>query len=375
MVLETYKNCDELHPKTVFLYLHDDHYYMIMNLTGFLGSPYVCQFCYKSYTNRRDHRCKQACNVCFDAECHRFPKRTIHCPDCLRYCKSSYCFEMHKKNPPPGQESPSCDIIKYCKLCGWRYYVKAGDKKTKHICAQDKCVHCRERLTGQGSHQCFIQPLEPKEPCEKYIFYDFETRYENGRHVANFVCAITFKGKKFTAEGTDCIAKLINRFRHPRYNGYCFIAHYASRFDAFLILEYFCKAGIAIEVIMQGCKIIFMYDESFGQRYIDSYSFFPMALAKMPVALDLTTTEKGYFPHLFNRVENENYFGPYPDKKFYNYDNMSDKDREKFDAWYSTVEGKCFDFRKELYAYGVNDVVLLREGCMNDVSPTSHRQR
>ncbi len=38
------------HPKTVFLYLHDDHYYMIMNLTGFLGSPYVCQFCYKSYT-------------------------------------------------------------------------------------------------------------------------------------------------------------------------------------------------------------------------------------------------------------------------------------------------------------------------------------
>ncbi len=99
---------------------------------------------------------------------------------------------MHKKNPPPGQESPSCDIIKYCKLCGWRYYVKAGDKKTKHICAPDKCVHCRERLTGQGSHQCFIQPLEPKEPCEKYIFYDFETRYENGRHVANFVCAITF---------------------------------------------------------------------------------------------------------------------------------------------------------------------------------------
>ncbi len=53
-----------------------------------------------------------------------------------------------------------------------------------------------------------------------------------------------------------------------------------------------------------------------------------MALAKMPVALDLTTTEKGYFPHLFNRVENENYFGPYPRQKFYNYDNMSDKDRE-----------------------------------------------
>ncbi len=116
-------------------------------------------------------------------------------PIVLRYCKSSYCFEMHKKNPPPGQESPSCDIIKYCKLCGWRYYVKAGDKKTKHICAPDKCVHCRECLTGQGSHQCFIQPLEPKEPCEKYIFYVFETRYENGRHVANLFAQSHSKGR------------------------------------------------------------------------------------------------------------------------------------------------------------------------------------
>ncbi|XP_067296541.1 uncharacterized protein [Pseudorasbora parva] len=365
MILESYKTCDEPHPKTAFLYLDNNHYYMILSLTSFLGSQYVCQFCYKSYINPRTHRCKHACNICFDVDCHRFPKRTIHCPDCSRYCKSSYCFEMHKKNSPPGQEYPACDIIKYCKLCCKRYDVKQGDKATNHKCSPDKCVHCREELADGGVHQCFIQPLVAKEKCEKYIFYDFETRYENGRHVANFVCAITFKGQKFTAEGTDCIAKLIARFRQPRYNGYCFIAHYASRFDAFLILEYFCNAGIGIEIIMQGCKIIFMYDESFAQRYIDSYAFFPMALAKMPAALDLETmTGKTYFPHMFNIAANANYVGPYPDKKFYNYDNMSDKDREKFDAWYSTVQGERFDFRQELYTYGVNDVVLLREGCM-----------
>ncbi len=242
--------------------------------------------------------------------------------------------------------------------------LKRGDKKTKHICAPDKCVHCRERLTGQGSHQCFIQPLEPKEPCEKYIFYDFETRYENGRHVANFVCAITFKGRNLWLRGTDCIAKLINRFRHPRYNGYCFIAHYASRFDAFLILEYFCKAGIAIEVIMQGCKIIFMYDESFGQRYIDSYSFFPMALAKMPVALDLTTTEKGYFPHLFNRVETRTISDHTPTKSSTTTITCRIKTVKSLMRGTAQLRAKWFDFRKELYAYGVNDVVLLREGCM-----------
>ncbi|KAG1925821.1 extracellular sulfatase Sulf-2 [Pimephales promelas] len=122
--------------------------------------------------------------------------------------------------------------------------------------------------------------------------------------------------------------------------------------------------GIAIEVIMQGCKLVYMYDPAFKQRYLDSYSFFPMGLAKMPAALDLKTTEKGYFPHLFNTRENINYFGPYPDKKFYNYDNMSDKDQQKFDSWYSTVQGKFFCFRRQLYEYGVNDVLLLREGCM-----------
>lgn len=101
MILETYKNSDEPHPKTVFLYLHDDHYYMITSLKAFIGSTFVCPFCYKSYTNRSAHRCKHACNICFDAECYRSPVRIIHCPDCLRYCKSTYCFEMHKKNPLP----------------------------------------------------------------------------------------------------------------------------------------------------------------------------------------------------------------------------------------------------------------------------------
>ncbi|KAL1246654.1 hypothetical protein QQF64_034431 [Cirrhinus molitorella] len=84
----------------------------------------------------------------------------------------------------------------------------------------------------------------------------------------------------------------------------------------------------------------------------------------MPSVLNLTTTEKGYFPHHFNRVENENYVGPYPDKKFYGYENMSDKDQVKFDLWYNTLSGKVFHFKTELREYGVNDVVVIWEACM-----------
>ncbi|XP_049334558.1 uncharacterized protein LOC125801697 isoform X1 [Astyanax mexicanus] len=115
---------------------------------------------------------------------------------------------------------------------------------------------------------------------------------------------------------------------------------------------------------MMGCRLICMCDDVYKQRYIDSYSFIPMRLAKTASALNLTCDEKGHFPHKFNLRQNENYVGPYPDKSFYGYDTMSDKDKQQFDEWYNTVSGGVFDFKKELYVYGRNDVVLLREACI-----------
>lgn len=183
---------------------------MILNLTAFIGSDYVCEFCYKGYNHPRNHHCKYVCNVCFDANCYKYPKRTVHCTDCLRYCNSTYCYDMHKK-APPGKEKPPCDKIKYCNLCNRRYEVTGTT--AKHKCPDIGCAHCREDLSGQGKHRCFIQPVSHKEPSTKYIFYDFETRYDGAKHTANFICAITFKGMRFVAEGSDCIARLINHFR------------------------------------------------------------------------------------------------------------------------------------------------------------------
>lgn len=89
-----------------------------------------------------------------------------------------------------------------------------------------------------------------------------------------------------------------------------------------------------------------------------------MGLSKMPAALNLTTTEKGYFPHHFNRKENENYICAIPYKKFYGYDDLSEKDRAKFDAWYTTASQSFFNFKVQLYHFGKNNVILLRESCM-----------
>ena len=68
-------------------------------------------------------------------------------------------------------------------------------------------------------------------------------------------------------------------------------------------------------------------------KFIDSLCFIPMKLADFPKTFGLTELEKGYFPHLFNRAENQDYVGPMPDVKYYDPNSMSPDDRDT-KTWY-----------------------------------------
>ncbi len=362
--LKVYKTTDELHKNTVHLYLHDGHYNLIKNLKAFLGYSYVCEYCFQGFKDRSLHYCKFTCNVCDTNQCYTHPKKWLQCVDCARYCRSDVCYEMHKQPQSDGVKS-RCDLVKYCDKCCSQYRTKwNGDKRLTHVCAPSKCPHCSAVLVDEEEHTCYIQPLKPGVHDEKYIYYDFETMHENGHHIANYVCAISQNGEEFTAEGVDCVEKLVKHFRRPKFEGYSFIAHNASGFDSYILLEYFTSQGLTPKMILQGCRIVYMCDQTFKQRYIDSYSFLPMKLSKMTSALNLNTDDKGFFPHHFNRLQNADYVGVYPSKEMYGYNTMSDSDQTKFDSWYESVAGQVFDFKKQLGMYCKNDVVLLREGCM-----------
>lgn len=189
--LEKFVTKQAPHSRTVFLYLHDGHYFMIKKLNAFIGTPYACEFCYIGYTNRRDHWCFYFCRVFNDSEYHRNAVKKRQCDDCLRYCKSDYCYAMHKKTPV-GLEYAQCDVTKHCSRCNKHYHISVPKP---HKCPAERCIHCNETLHVDGAHQCFIQPITLETPSEKYIFYDFETRYQDGKHVQNFVCAITYSGE------------------------------------------------------------------------------------------------------------------------------------------------------------------------------------
>ena len=74
-------------------------------------------------------------------------------------------------------------------------------------------------------------------------------------------------------------------------------------------------------IIMNGTKILTI---SFHNvKFIDSYAFIPIALKKFTKTFDLKELKKGFFPHLFNNPDNQNYLGVIPDKCFFGSDYFS----------------------------------------------------
>ena len=124
--------------------------------------------------------------------------------------------------------------------------------------------------------------------------------------------------------------------------------------------------GIAPEIVQNGMQIIRL--KAGGITVKDSFKYLSSPLAKLPKAMSLDTTKfkKGYFPHFFNRVENQNYVGPYPPKEDYGYKGMDEAAQKEFDIWYQDKldTGAVFNFRKEMHDYCQSDVDILREVCL-----------
>jgi hypothetical protein len=83
----------------------------------------------------------------------------------------------------------------------------------------------------------------------------------------------------------------------------------------------------------------------------------------MPDAFGLSELKKGYFPHFFNTLRNQNYVEPYPSPEFYNPDDMSISNRKNFYTWYEQQKDKTFNFRQEFLDYCISDVDILRRCC------------
>ena len=395
--------------KRVYLFYskHDEmegHFDAITKVPGFVNRSYFCHKCLKGFHSRDKHVCEEFCRTCRRTKCPR--GKTTVCDDCNIECRSTDCFDHHKKcKTIQKKEIPApCDIYYKCKTCK-TVLQTAKRSKNDHRCWEFKCGSCDEYYVGE--HLCYLRIRDPKDrPC-KYVFFDFECTQESGVHVPNFVVAQTVcrvcldepctldakchscgtrchlcnrldaKSGEYSGEPCDGCAKREVIFSGPdtqklfgewlfnkERSRFTAIAHNGKSYDNYFLLSYLVQNGSVPKLVYNGSKIMLMHlEKGYDIRVLDSANFLPMRLAALPKAFGLKELAKGYFPHYFNTNQHWNYKGPYPPMEDYGIDSMSSSDRESFLQWYNERTDE-FDFQQQMLLYCRNDVQLLREACM-----------
>jgi len=178
-----------------------------------------------------------------------------------------------------------------------------------------------------------------------YVFYDFETtqntKYfdKTTPHIPDLVCVLQFCTQREDAENCrDCVrcgqrkhsfwddpvGYMLTYLCKPRpwANKNVAIAHNAKAFDLHFILNRAIMLKWKPELIMSGLKIMCMKFEHLV--FLDSVSFLPCALHKLPEAFGMSAC-KSCYPHYFNH-----YVGPIPDMTYYGVTEMRKRRAKNF---------------------------------------------
>jgi hypothetical protein len=142
----------------------------------------------------------------------------------------------------------------------------------------------------------------------------------------------------------DVVDKCCRFIFSDKFRNYTFYAHNAKSYDAQPIIKWLVRQSIAPKIVYNGQKIMQLKVQKLNIRIHDSFLHLSEPLSKLPETWGLTH-HKGAFPHGFNHPSNYTYVGPYPDKKYYGYHQMTFEERKEFDKWYRTTDGKHSTFR------------------------------
>ena len=358
--------------KSIYLYYQANHFDVITTLPGFLNTSYFCHVCHKAYDHTTDHLCNGMCRSCRGFGCVIQGNR-MTCNECDRLFKNQACYDRHKHQPINGGGRTVCQAIRKCPKCKQSMDVRKIGKP--HQCVDKKCPTCkRERNPDDLNHQCYMQRLEPKEESSynQLLFFDFECTQEHGIHEVN-LCVVYDEDKEVGVfQGKNAVKDFCTWLFTPQHQDCIVIAHNFQGYDSYPILKFLNENAIACDGIYNGTKCMTLKTKTKGShqfgiriKFIDSLNFIPMALAKFPKTFAQPELCKGYFPHFFNKDENQEYVGPIPCQDNYGVNYMKPEAREKFMTWHQEqVESNyVFDFRHEILKYCRSDVDIMAQCC------------
>ena len=359
--------------KSIYLYYQANHFDVITKLPGFLNTSYFCHVCHKGYDHTVDHLCDGMCHLCRGFGC-TYENNGIICKDCDRLFNNHACYDRHKQEPINGGGRTMCETVRKCPECK---KTMDGRKLNNHMCVDNKtCPTCKVKCNPRDpNHKCYMQQEQVKEEPSyaQLLFFDFECTQEHGIHEPNLCVVYDEEKEVATFRGKNTVRDFCRWLFTPEHDQSIVIAHNFQGYDSYFILNHLNQEAIPYEVIYNGAKCMTLTTKTKKKRkqfaveikFIDSLNFIPMALARFPKTFGLDELCKGYFPHYFNKDENQEYVGPIPCQDDYGANSMKPEAREKFLTWHQEqVENNyVFDFQKEILKYCRSDVDILAECC------------
>ena len=348
--------------KSIYLYYQANHFDVITSLPGFLNRSYFCHRCHKAYSNTADHLCKDQCNLCRGFGCE-YEGHGIVCNECDRVFKNQTCYDRHEQQPINGGGRTVCEVVRKCPKCGEAMDVRRFGKG--HICG-NHCTTCKTEL--KPDHQCYMQQQEHKEESSynHLLFFDFECTQEHGIHEPNLCVVYDEEKEAGVFQGKDTVKDFCNWLLTPQHKDCIVMAHNFQGYDSYPIIKFLNANAIKYNVTYNGAKCVTLTIDMFNIKFIDSLNFIPMGLAKFPKTFAQPELCKGYFPHFFNKDENQDYVGPIPCQDDYGVNFMKPAEREAFMSWHQEQvdNNYVFDFRHEILKYCRSDVDIMAKCCM-----------
>ena len=394
--------------KKILLVKTDGHYDGCKSFQGFLSRSYYCHDCDTGYNNENaaDHPCDgKWCSACHTKDCpgyltaktaSRHPRPPTPCTFCKRKFYGDSCLANHYLKQ--GKTKPLCQRLKKCTKCSKQY-----DADEKHKCGWGVCPYCEENVKID-THQCYIQP--EKKDCDAprlktvplnkvgnrpvvkinaknstaqvqqdpplLVYADYEAvTSRDGIQTPIMVCAEsdeeddthTFYGENCTEAFFQYLDQCcVDRDGDDRQ--VIVIFHNFKSYDGMFIIQHLYDTHREVtNQVTIGVKILSLSSDLL--TFKDSLCFLPFPLASFPATFGLTELKKGFFPHLFNTMENQEYEGPMPPRETYDPEGMAEKKQREFQTWYDDHcrRGYVFNLKEEMTDYCISDVKLLKAGC------------
>ena len=262
-------------------------------------------------------------------------------------------------------------------------------KGKRHRCGYAKCPVCQEYVCI-NNHRCYIQPVkeeaeDTEEPTEEgggcmvapppplFVYADIETM-QNAEcmFVPNLLCYSSSEEESIhVLDGEDCTLQFLHDLNdlvdvpvNEQQREVTVVFHNLKGFDGLFIINKLYDQQRPVEKqLTVGAKVLSF--KSGEIKFIDSLSFLRMPLASFPASFNLTELNKGFFPHLFNTPDNQQYVGRIPDLEFYDPDGMMEEKKKELLQWHTEQVRRnvSFNFKEELIAYCKSDIFLLKQGC------------